>query len=117
MVKSLPNFETIINFSSDTPETRQYIRLLEKNTSYRTDTLEEAYKLNRQNLEEISSIEKARNYLHSDFRYMAFYCLCVAVFLDLSSLFVGLFIFFTDGKEKMDTEISTSINNDPNTSR
>lgn len=118
MVKSLPNFETIINYYSESSaETQHYIRLLEKNTSYRTDTLEEAYRLNRQNLEEISSIEKARNYLHSDFRYMAFYCLCVAVFLDLSSLFVGLFIFFTDGKEKTDSEVSSSIKNNTNTSQ
>lgn len=115
MVKSLPNFETIINSSSgSSSETRQYIRLLKKNTSYRTETLEEAYRLNRQNLEEISSIEKARNYLHSDFRYMAFYCLFVAVFLDLSSLFVGLFIFFTDKKEK-DTDSPDSSKRTTNT--
>lgn len=112
MVKSLPNFETIINYSSDSStETQHYISLLRRNTSYRTDTLEEAYRLNRQNLEEISSIEKARNYLHSDFKYMAFYCLCVAVFLDLSSLFVGLFVFFTDGKETANPEPPTQAKN------
>lgn len=112
MVKSLPNFETIINYYSESSaESQHYIRLLEKNTSYRTDTLEDAYRLNRQNLEEISSIEKAWNYLHSDFKYMAFYCLCVAVFLDLSSLFVGVFVFFTDGKEKANPEPPTQAKN------
>lgn len=113
MVKLLPDFETIVNSAQEgSVETQPYIELLQKHDSYRTDTLKEAYLLNRQSLEKISSIEQARNHLHSDFKYMALYCLFVAFFLDLSSLFVGLFVHFTDEKGKADIEGNLRSNKD-----
>lgn len=94
IVKSLPDFDIILNSYDESLQLKSYADKLEKNKDYKTDTLEKAYSLNRQNLEGISEIERAWNFLSSDFKYMAVYCGMIALFLDLSSLFVGVFIYF-----------------------
>lgn len=100
LIKSLPDFDTILNAYDNSSDLREYVNKLNKNIDYKVDTLEKAYKLNRQNLENISSIETAWNFLLSDFRYMAIYCVFVALFLDLSSLFVGVFTYFYEKVQK-----------------
>lgn len=94
IVKSLPDFDIILNFYNESSQVKSYADKLKKNKDYKTNTLEKAYSLNRQNLEGISEIERAWNFLSSDFKYMAVYCGMIALFLDLSSLFVGVFIYF-----------------------
>lgn len=100
IVKSLPDFDIILNFYDESLQLKSYADKLEKNKDYKMDTLEKAYSLNRQNLEGISEIERAWNFLSSDFKYMAIYCGFIALFLDLSSLFVGIFIFFYEKSKK-----------------
>lgn len=100
IVKSLPDFDIILNFYDESLQLKSYADKLEKNKDYKMDTLEKAYSLNRQNLEGISEIERAWNFLSSDFKYMAVYCGFIALFLDLSSLFVGIFIFFYEKSKK-----------------
>lgn len=94
IVKSLPDFDIILNFYDESSQLETYVNELEKNKDYKTVTLEKAYNLNRQDLENISEIEKAWNFLSSDFKYMAIYCGVIALFMDLSSLSVGIFIYF-----------------------
>ena len=94
IIKSLPDFDIILNFYDETSQLNSYAEKLKENKDYKTVTLEKAYRLNRQNLESISEIERAWNFLFSDFKYMAVYCGFIALFLDLSSLFVGIFIYF-----------------------
>lgn len=104
IVKSLPDFDVILNSYKDSSQLKAYVDKLEKNKNYKVDTLEKAYKLNRQNLEDISKIEQAWNFISSDFKYMAVYCGFIALFLDLSSLFVGIFIFFYEKSKKKKIE-------------
>lgn len=101
IIKSMPDFDTILNFYDESFGLEAYADKLEKNIDYKTDTLEKAYNLNRQDLEYISEIERAWNFLFSDFKYMATYCGTIALFLDLSSLFVGVFIYFYERERKV----------------
>jgi len=103
IIKSLPDFDTILTLYDDSSQMKSYVDILEKNKDYKTVTLEEAYSLNRQNLESISEIERAWNFLSSDFKYMAIYCGVIALFLDLSSLLVGIFIYFYEKSSKNKT--------------
>ena len=105
MVKSLPSFETIISVTNNpSGEVKTYLKELDKNKKYKTKTLKKAYKIDRQNLENISEIEQAYNYSKSDFKFMALYCFLVSLFLDLSPLFVGIFIYFTNNKKNNKNE-------------
>ena len=102
IIKSLPDFDIILNLYDESVQLKTYVDKLEKNKDYKTITLEKAYSLNRQNLENISEIERAWNFLFSDFKYMAIYCGLIALFLDLSSLFVGVFIYFYEKSKKVE---------------
>lgn len=64
----------------------------------------------RKYLAEINDIEKAWNFLGSEFPDLAWFSLIFAFFLDLSSLLAGLFIYMTD--EKRDCkELESEIKN------
>lgn len=116
IIKSLPDFDIILNFYDESSQLETYVDKLEKNKEYKTITLKKAYNINRQNLESISEIERAWNFLSSDFKYMAVYCVFIALFLDLSSLFVGVFIFFYEKSKKEQRQNEAQIQNDKNNS-
>lgn len=101
IIKSLPDFNTIISSSKNTStSSKQYINILEDNIDYKTEMLKKSYNINRDSLENISDIERAWNFISSDYNYMALYCLFVALFLDLTPFFVGIYTYFIENKNK-----------------
>lgn len=93
LAKSLPDINQILqlNVDEDNPEII-YLREMEQE-SYVSSTLMEAYKYNRAKLENISNMERAWNYLRSDNNFLAICCYCIAVFLDIASFLIGLYMY------------------------
>lgn len=56
--------------------------------------LNTAYKLNRNNLESISKMENAINFLKSEQNTVAWISLIIAIFIDLTSFLIGIILFF-----------------------
>lgn len=73
-----------------------------------SEMLNTAYKLNRNNLEPISEMEIAINFLKSDQNKVAWISLIIAFFLDIASFLIGIILFFfkSENKEKSSTENS-----------
>lgn len=93
LAKSLPDINQILqlNVDEDNPEII-YLREMEQE-SYVSSTLMKAYKYNRAKLENISNMERAWNYLRSDNNFLAICCYCIAVFLDIASFLIGLYMY------------------------
>lgn len=59
-----------------------------------SEMLNTAYKLNRNNLESISKMEIAINFLKSEQNTVAWISLIIAIFIDLTSFLIGIILFF-----------------------
>lgn len=59
-----------------------------------SEMLSTAYKLNRNNLESISKMENAINFLKSEQNTVAWISLIIAIFIDLTSFLIGIILFF-----------------------
>lgn len=93
LVKSLPNINQVLqqDIRKDDPKIK-YLQEMEKK-NYVPITLKETYEYSRAKLENISDMERASNYLHSENNYLAIRCLCIALFLDIASFLVGLYMY------------------------
>ena len=69
---------------------------------------EEIDKISRSNLANINALERAFNLLSSDFPFLAWFALGLALFIDLASLGAGLFVYLVSApklnKEQAETE-------------
>lgn len=72
-----------------------------------SEMLNTAYKLNRNNLESISKMEIAINFLKSEQNTVAWISLIIAIFIDLTSFFIGIILFFLKSEN---TVISSTEN-------
>lgn len=105
IIKSLPDFNTITaNIQNPSNQSKEYINILKDNVDYKTDLLKEAYDINRDSLENINDIERAWNFIFSEYNYMAIYCIFVAMFLDLTPFFVGMFTYLIDIKKSKNNQ-------------
>lgn len=93
LVKSLPNINQILqqDVLEDDSEII-YLREMELE-NYVSRTLKEAYEYSRAKLENISDMERASDYLHSENSFLAIRCCCIAVFLDIASFLIGLYLY------------------------
>lgn len=80
----------------------------EENTTL-SEMLNTAYELNRNNLESISEMETAINFLRGDQNKVAWISLIIAIFVDIVSLLIGFVLFFY----KSDHKVKTSIEENP----
>ena len=93
LLRSLPDIELLIQTLEDDAVE------LSKHTDYVDKAMMRAYELSRRNLEGISHVERSWNFLSSDFRFMAVYCLLIAIFKDVSSFLIGIFIYYTEKRK------------------
>lgn len=93
LVKSLPDINQILQqiVSEDDPLIK-YLQEMERG-NYISSILKKAYEYNRAKLENISDMERARNYLHSENSFLAICCCFIAVFLDVASCLIGLYMY------------------------
>ena len=103
LLKSLPDIAQLLQ----TMETSNSISVnelkeLQSYNDYVDTTLSKAYELNRNNLENINEVERARNFLKSDYTFMAYFSLFIAFFMDFASFLIGLFIYYNDRKVKIE---------------
>lgn len=64
------------------------------------EMLDTAYKLNRNNLETISEMENAINFLKSEQNKVALISIVIAFFIDVNSLLIGIILFFFKSENK-----------------
>lgn len=105
LVKSLPNINQILQ--QDAREDNSeiiYLRKMEQE-NYVSRTIKEAYEYSRAKLENISDIERASNYLHSENSFLAIRCCCIAVFLDIASFLIGLYMYTCQATANKDSDI------------
>ena len=111
IIKSLPDVDYIISsvdIQSDDSNARY---LSEKSAdSYITDTLEKAYEYSRDKLEKISNMERAWNYFASDNSFLAIFCMLIAVFLDVASFLIGLYMYACKERKDDNTDNSAHEN-------
>lgn len=97
IAKSLPDIQILIqndDLSTLSNSVASLNYLKEKSEeNYISNTIAQAYDYNRNRLENISDIERARNYLKSDNKLLACFCLIIAFFLDIASMFIGFFLY------------------------
>ena len=92
LLKSLPDINQILQYNS--PELTSKIEFLNGMEEFVSITLREAYKYSRGKLEQISDMERAWNYIvSSDYPFLAWCCLFIAVFLDAAAFLVGLYMY------------------------
>lgn len=71
-----------------------------ENNDQISEMLNTAYKLNRNNLEPISEMEIAINFLKSDQNKVAWISLIIAFFVDMASFLIGIILFFFKSENK-----------------
>lgn len=75
--------------------------LIEKDDEdYIATALSKAYEYSRAKLENISDMERARNFLFSENRFLAVFCCLISVFLDAASFFIGLCMYACQGSNQ-----------------
>ncbi len=103
LIKLLPDINLVLPESSQRQHTNDVNidYLLEKSEAgYVSMILSKAYEYNRNKLEDISDMEQAWNYLHSENSFLAIFCGLIALFLDIASFFIGLYMYACRGKKK-----------------
>lgn len=76
------------------------------------EMLNTAYTLNRNNLESISEMETAINFLKSEHNKVAIISLLIAIFMDIASFLIGLILFFYKPEHKVTTLNDNSTKDD-----
>ena len=108
LLKSLPDVKLILQ--TDDPNeywSESDSSFMQEFNDFTTSTLKAAYDLNRKTVEGINDVERAWNFIKSDFTFMAWFCLVIAIFMDLASFLIGIFIYYKE-KEKDDSPITIS---------
>lgn len=88
--------ENLPNNSMNIAESDSFIK---NNQAYK-EKITELYTLQRNFLYNISDIERAYNYFRSNYPLLSFFSLAFAIFLDLASLMVGLFLYYMSNTDK-----------------
>ena len=111
ILKALPDFELVLpvrnpdgtrSLSNDV--NINYL-IAKDEENYLSTVLSEAYQYNRAKLEDISQMERAWNYLSSENRFLAVFCMIIAVFLDVASLLIGLFLYICQNERNGESNI------------
>lgn len=94
LVKSFPDINQILwqDISGENDSAITLLNEMEQN-DYVSSTLAKAYRYSRSRLENISDMERARNYLSSENSFLAFLCLLIAIFLDVAAFLIGLYMY------------------------
>ncbi len=103
LIKLLPDLSLVLSEKSERQSTNDanIDYLLEKGgTEYVSGILSKAYEYNRNKLEDISDMERAWNYLHSENSFLAIFCGLIALFLDIASFFIGLYMYACQSKKE-----------------
>lgn len=103
IIKALPDLDLILPDSDERElaEDTNLRYLIEKDReNYVTNILAQAYEYSRAKLENISDMERARNYLYSENKFLAIFCCAIAVFLDVASFFIGLCMYVCQEKNQ-----------------
>lgn len=108
IIKALPDLNLILPDNDEREVTNDAnIRyLIEKDEEgYISAVLSKSYQYNRAKLENISDMERAWNYIYSENNFLAIFCCLIAVFLDIASFFIGLYMYVCQEKSE-DIEIN-----------
>ncbi len=105
LLKSIPDLDLILTAfdqSNDIPSSVgssiNYLKNKNKE-EYINNTISESYKYIRNKLEEISDMERAWNFLHSENNFLAIFCFILALFLDIASFLIGIFLYYNKSKK------------------
>ena len=101
ITKSLPNIELLLQYSSESSSDSniKYLKSI-NDTNYISNILKQAYDYNREKLEKISDIERAWNYFYSEKNLLAWFCVIISIFLDISSMLIGFFLYTSQKKSQ-----------------
>lgn len=100
LLKTLPDVKLLVQTMEETNSTSaKELDELQSYNDYVSTTLTKAYQLNRTTLENINEVERAWNFLKSQYKFMAIFCGLIAFFMDFASFLIGIFLFYND-KEK-----------------
>lgn len=109
LLKTLPNADLLDRAIKGQVEKQSSIFTEADLSSYRdymNVTLDKAYKIEREKFDELNEVEQAILFMTSSFPVMAVICIPIALFLDLTSFGIGIFLFFLHKKghqSKMDS--------------
>lgn len=93
LVKSLPESSQILGQDGDEDDSSIFFLRKMEQENYVSNILLKAYKYSREKLEKISNLERAWNYLYSENNFLAILCFCIAIFLDIASFLIGLYMY------------------------
>ena len=97
LVKDVPDIQYLIRQAGVAneilgDESSNDVILLQKIEKDISEMLKNAYQYSRDKLENISEMERAWNYLKSENNFLAWACVFIAFFLDISSFLIGLYM-------------------------
>lgn len=97
LLKTLPDVKLLVQTMEETNSTSATeLNELQSYNDYVNTTLSEAYHLNRTTLENINEVERAWEFLKSQYKFMAIFCGLIAFFMDFASFLIGIFLFYND---------------------
>ncbi len=107
IIKTLPDIDLLLETMGDTDEESK--SSLKEYNAELENTLTKAYKLNREKLEKINPVEQAAKYLSSDFDFMAKFSFLIALFMDIASFLIGIFLYFVNDKKDDEEDKDVSV--------
>ena len=110
LLKTLPDVKLLIQTMGKISgsDSKANAEELQEYNDYVNRTLLEAYEINRSTLEEINEVERAWEFLQSEYRFMAVFCGLIAFFMDFASFLIGIILFY-DKRSRLQTESSVHI--------
>ncbi len=104
-------YENLLNQIENMPNNNEFdgYRSFNKDNEEYSEKISEIYDIQRKHLYNISEIEKAYNYFKSKYPLLSYFSIIFAIFLDIASLMVGLFLYYMS-KPKQQT-VSTGQSN------
>lgn len=99
ILKSMPDIELVLP-TKNKDGSKEYTEdanvdylILMSDEKYISVTMNQAYSYVRDRLQNINKMERAWNYLFSNNNFLAKFCALIAVFMDIASCIIGLFLY------------------------
>lgn len=92
-IKALPDGDQILKQDDKKENSAVDAPCKMETSNYVSNTLLEAYKVKRSKLDNISDLETAWNYLSSKNHFLAIWSFLIAIFLDITSLLIGFYMY------------------------